>query len=96
MGPSLDNLGWLYRGETGQPSDTHGIFGNKILYLLLATGFLTVAAYTIRFLQLLLDLFILPGKSVRSQLNSSHSISILTYKSTSSAPLAPPPKHGPS
>lgn len=73
MASSFDNLGWFYRGRREQATTVPESLDHKIMYLLLATftvtGFFATSLYVVQLIRLILSLFILPGKSVRSKLS---------------------------
>ena len=69
MAPSLDNLGWFYRGKADeQASAVPESLNHKIVYLLLAsftaTGFLVISFYVGQLIRLILSLCVLRGKPV--------------------------------
>lgn len=69
MAPSLDNLGWFYRGKVQQATGVGESLDQTIIYLCLVTftvaGFFAIGLYVFQFIRLLLSLFVLPGKPVR-------------------------------
>lgn len=71
MAPSLDNLGWFYRGKVEQAARMSESLDHKIIYSLLtaftAIGFYATISTLFQLVRLLFSLFILPGKPVCSE-----------------------------
>ena len=69
MAPSLENLGWFYKGKAEQAVGKAESLDHKIVYLLLVlftvTGFFTILTRLYQYARLITSLFVLPGKSVR-------------------------------
>ena len=71
MAPSLDNLGWFYRGKVEQAAGMSESLDHKIIYSLLtvltAIGFGVTFSTLFQLARLLCSLFVLPGKPVCSE-----------------------------
>ncbi len=71
MAPSLDNLGWFYRGKVEQAAGMSEPLDHKIIYSLLtvftAIGFYVTFSTLFQLARLVCSLFVLPGKPVCSK-----------------------------
>ena len=71
MAPSLDNLGWFYRGKVEQTTGMSEPLDHKIIYSLLtvftAIGFYVTFSTLFQLARLVFSLFVLPGKPVCSE-----------------------------
>ena len=66
MAPSLDNLGWFYRGKVEQAAGMSERLDHKIIYILAAIGFGVTFSTLFQLARLVCSLFVLPGKPVCS------------------------------
>ena len=70
MAPSLDNLGWFYKGKIEQAAGMSESLDHRIIYSLLtvftAIGFYVTFSTLFQLARLAFSLFVLPGKPVCS------------------------------